>query len=134
MAVLLQDENSRLQQVICERDEAVDAARRSEAHAAALAGARNLPPAPAGLLSAAGAREPLQPLQGAAAATALVPAAAAALEASGSEQLSRTALVHKLELTERRLREQAHEIRRMVRPRAPARVQSAAAASACALT
>lgn len=113
---LLQDETERLQQVTAERDEAVEAAKRSEAHVAALVGARNLSPAAGALLpSPAAAREPLQPLlQGSAEAGAVIPVPG---ESTGSDQLSRTALVHKLELTERRLREQAHEIRRMVCPR-----------------
>lgn len=107
----MQDENSKVRQIAAERDDAIEAARRSEAHAAALASARGIA-APGGALaitSSDGGREPLQPLQ--ATEGRVVPFGPAG---DGAEQPSRTALVHKLELTERRIREQAHEMRRMV--------------------
>eukprot|EP00892_Ulva_mutabilis_P001966 jgi/Ulvmu1/11770/UM008_0184.1 len=114
---LKQDENSKLKEIASERDDAVEAARRSEAHATALMAARGIPTSPGSpddrviiAPGSGGLREPLQPLQ--AAEGALVPADSFA-GGGGVDQLSRTALVHKLGLAERRLREQAHEIRRM---------------------
>jgi hypothetical protein len=111
--IYLQSEQERMKKLTVERDDALEVARKAEEHSrslstAACGGFLDAPPATQGSPQQ---RPPLSPLD---VQTGELDRGTLIMAPSGQHQ-TYTSLVHELEVTKRKCREQAHELSQMVR-------------------
>lgn len=102
-----------MKQLTVERDDALEVARKAEEHSRSLSTA-----ARGGLLEApstAGTSQQRAPLAPLLDAQASVADRGAMITAPSGQQQTYTSLMHELEVTKRKCREQAHELSQMVR-------------------